>query len=301
MSQEKVELEPVRQLKVREFWQDSLGPIKTRVVSLPDGGKEIWLPATYNIEDGAVPVRWFEELPKELNLMGGEEIEKLRVGVVELGLPPLMAVYLVGKGGLSVEEMRKKYSPGDNLRTMLVGVYGWSVAGKSAWLAIEAYRGNIELVSVEPFSEWSSENFLEILRGSREISPEMSIEKMWVVIQEGMRGQTIKDSLCLADKLDGVLERFEIRKVRPEMIVFDVPGISDLEDREPHIFHLMTAFSLDYVIAANRLEVEPSERHREPLNWRTIEAYHQQWESGLRDQAYKGAWDSQSIWALRLS
>jgi len=271
------------------FWPDGyhnpqtdldkqLGQDVTEFLQIDDDGDQLLLTVSFNTRDEAVGKKnsGWEINGEPASIMdvyknifdhdrSGTEVdektlEKFRVGVVELKLPIVAAGYLAGKEGMTVEQMKKDYQPGIDVkaRPKVVKLTGPSRAGKSQFLAIEAYKGNIAVVASEPFSDYGFNNYLRVLQeyGKHHDISKYNDDQLLDVINKGMKEMGEKNAFPsrqtkLGVMIEEILEYCKTGKDRPEIIFFDLNGYSENE-RVPHKYDMVTMFAPDVLMLAGR-------------------------------------------------
>lgn len=315
----------------------------TEFISVVDGNRRLILPLHYNTEDDNAqtpnPCFIVDGQPQSVaglhqnivaheNSRPVEEFQTLEVddnflnlfeyGISVLNLPPIVSAYLAQQEGMTTDRLLNEYHPNSPQDfTSVIAVSGPSRAGKSQFLAIEAFKGNIAVVASEPFSDYGFKNYLQVLQdfnnGPNGPITYLGDEALLDIINSGMKqmedsGKFPPRVIHISDMLEEMSSYFKTGRIRPSTIYFDLNGYTPDHPREPHQYDALTFFACDTLSLLGRGFEAVVDHHWQEVftdkraldvNAEVIEDYRRQLTDG-QDDLYKLAYASQGRFRQRL-
>jgi hypothetical protein len=274
---------------------DSKGnPQVLDIIRVQDGRGQITLPLTFNLKDQLLNQKTTGLSPEsvvgliqQLTLSSSGEVasnvllERMAICLVELRLPPLLSAYFAGQEDLSIDYLRSRFNPLDQkTNTKLVGLTGASRSLKTTFLAIEQFRGHLVAEGIEPFSIWTLQNMIQVLKNSG-LNPKKATDAQLVqAIHDGFANLSPESNLdstgdTLSTHLDKLASHFETGKKRPDTLFLDLTGISTQRERPLQTPDLISFFGVDALLYLER-HTPGTNRHDSPIDIRVLRDYRRQ-------------------------
>ncbi|MBP9817464.1 hypothetical protein KBC75_01745 [Candidatus Shapirobacteria bacterium] len=299
------------------------GRIHTTFIKVSLSGHELLLPITYDDKDRVLDLEipgWSQDtntakellskalLPEAQNL-SVDFCERLSVAVRICKLPPLVASIVCSNPDLSIDDMVAQYSPSPDQfyhHTTFATASGISCSGKSIfYTAMEKY-GHCQVVGFEPHDAWGVNNYRKIIETSypNSIPDEKELINM---IKSNMpyyvESGDARPDQDLFSAFAEIVAKFETGKVRPDIIIFDLPGLSPENPRDPQLTDLLYFFSGLTRTFVGREVVDnknrPVSRHDVDFDINVFHNYWEDWQE-VMPIAQKDSYNNQGFWFNRL-